>query len=143
MLRDAQRLADRLPGQYRRLDAAYTHITPAWPVLSRTQTASERSCARTTSVPGVPNRIFSTEDWNMPYILILYYEARLRTVPAVSTLCESTQDKIPDTGPPTLSWMTCGIARGLPSAVRPATAIWLHPCSTSSTAPIPCGWREL
>jgi len=59
----------------------------------------------------------------MPYILILYYsrygataemarqiargteeipgiEARLRTVPAVSTLCESTQDKIPDTGSP-------------------------------------------
>jgi len=59
----------------------------------------------------------------MPYILILYYsrygataemarqiargteeipgiEARLRTVPAVSTLCESTQDTIPDTGPP-------------------------------------------
>lgn len=86
----------------------------------------------------------------MPYILILYYsrygataemarqiargteeipgiEARLRTVPAVSTLCESTQDKIPDTGPPTPSWMTYGIARGLPSAVRPATAIWPHP----------------
>jgi len=59
----------------------------------------------------------------MPYILTLYYsrygataemarqiargteeipgiEARLRTVPTVSTLCESTQDKIPDTGPP-------------------------------------------
>jgi len=59
----------------------------------------------------------------MPYILILYYsrygatsemgrqiargveeirgiEARLRTVPAVSTLCEATQDDIPDTGPP-------------------------------------------
>jgi len=59
----------------------------------------------------------------MPYLLILYYsrygamaemarqiacgteeipgiEARLRTAPAVSTLCESTQDKIPDTGPP-------------------------------------------
>lgn len=59
----------------------------------------------------------------MPYILILYYsrygataemarqiargteeipgmEARLRTVPAVSTLCESTRDSIPDAGPP-------------------------------------------
>jgi len=59
----------------------------------------------------------------MPYILILYYscygataemarqiargteeipgiEALLRTVPAVSTLCESTQDTIPDAGPP-------------------------------------------
>jgi len=59
----------------------------------------------------------------MPYLLILYYsrygataemarqiargteeipgiEARLRTVPPVSTLCESTQDKIPDAGPP-------------------------------------------
>lgn len=59
----------------------------------------------------------------MPYILILYYsrygataevarqvargteeipgiEARLRTVPPVSTCCESTQDSIPDAGPP-------------------------------------------
>lgn len=59
----------------------------------------------------------------MPYILILYYsrygataemarqitrgteeipgiKARLRTVPAVSTLCESTQDTIPDAGSP-------------------------------------------
>jgi len=59
----------------------------------------------------------------MPYILILYYsrygataemarqiargteeipgiEARLRTVPSVSTLSESTQDSIPDDGPP-------------------------------------------
>jgi len=59
----------------------------------------------------------------MPYILILYYsrygataemarqvargteeipgiEARLRTVPPVSTCCESTQASIPDAGPP-------------------------------------------
>ncbi len=59
----------------------------------------------------------------MPYILILYYsrhgataemarqvargveetpgiEARLRTVPAVSTLCEATADSIPDSGAP-------------------------------------------
>jgi len=59
----------------------------------------------------------------MPYLLILYYsrygataemarqvargveeipgiEARLRTVPAVSTRCESTEKPIPDTGPP-------------------------------------------
>jgi len=59
----------------------------------------------------------------MPYLLILYYsrygataemarqiargteeipgiEARLRTVPPVSTLSESTQDSIPDDGPP-------------------------------------------
>jgi len=59
----------------------------------------------------------------MPYILILYYsrfgataemarqvargveeapgiEARLRTVPAVSTVCEATEDGIPDAGAP-------------------------------------------
>lgn len=59
----------------------------------------------------------------MPYILILYYsrygataemarliargveevpgiEARLRTVPAVSTVCEATEDSIPSTGAP-------------------------------------------
>ena len=59
----------------------------------------------------------------MPYILVLYYsrygatadmarqvargveqvpgaEARLRTVPAVSTLCEATEDSVPETGAP-------------------------------------------
>lgn len=58
----------------------------------------------------------------MPYILVLYYsrfgataemarqvargveegglEARLRTVPAVSTVCEATEDSIPDQGAP-------------------------------------------
>jgi len=59
----------------------------------------------------------------MPYLLILYYsrygataemarqiargveeipglEARLRTVPAISARCETTEDRIPDTGPP-------------------------------------------
>jgi NAD(P)H dehydrogenase (quinone) len=58
----------------------------------------------------------------MPYILILYYsrygataemarqiargveeaglEARLRTVPPVSTVCEATEDEIPASGPP-------------------------------------------
>jgi len=78
----------------------------------------------------------------MPYILILYYsrygataemahqiargteeipgiEARLRTVPAVSTLCESTQDKIPDTGPPYASLEDlrdcAGLALGSPT----------------------------
>ena len=58
----------------------------------------------------------------MAYVLVLYYsrhgstaelarqiargveegglEARLRTVPAVSTVCEATEDSIPDDGPP-------------------------------------------
>ena len=62
----------------------------------------------------------ATSEKTAPYILVLYYsrnghvrklaeeialgveaggmEARLRTVPAVSTVCEATQDDIPDSG---------------------------------------------
>jgi len=78
----------------------------------------------------------------MPYILILYYsrygataemarqvargteeipgiEARLRTVPPVSACCESTQDSIPDAGPPYVKLEDlrdcAGLARGSPT----------------------------
>lgn len=62
----------------------------------------------------------ATSEKTAPYILVLYYsrnghvrklaeeislgveaggmEARLRTVPAVSTVCEATQEDIPDSG---------------------------------------------
>ncbi len=46
-------------------------------------------------------------------------QARLRTVPAVSTVCEATQDTIPDAGPPyaTLEDLTAcaGLALGSPT----------------------------
>jgi NAD(P)H dehydrogenase (quinone) len=78
----------------------------------------------------------------MPYILILYYsrfgataemarliargveetpgiEARVRTVPAVSTMCEATEDSIPPAGPPyaeTNDLKQCaGLALGSPT----------------------------
>jgi NAD(P)H dehydrogenase (quinone) len=77
-----------------------------------------------------------------PYILILYYsrngateklanliargvesandiEARIRTVPAVSTLCEATQNRVPEQGPPFVSkedFANCsGIILGSPT----------------------------
>lgn len=96
-----------------------------------------------------------------PYILVLYYsrsgstnemarqiargveqsgmEARLRTVPPISTECEAVSPDIPDEGALYASLDDLKIARAWPWAARPASATWRRRSSIFSTAPATCG----
>jgi NAD(P)H dehydrogenase (quinone) len=82
----------------------------------------------------------------MAYLLVLYYsrygataemarqiargseeaglEARLRTVPAVSTVCEATEDSIPESGAPYAELDDLQNARRSRWAARPGSATW-------------------
>ena len=84
-----------------------------------------------------------------PYILVLYYsrngsthdmarhiaraieqggmEARLRTVPAISTECEAVAPAIPAEGAMYASPMTSSTAQGWRWAAQPASATWPRP----------------
>lgn len=92
-----------------------------------------------------------------PYILVLYYsrsgstnemarqiargveqaglEARLRTVPAISTECEAVSPEIPDEGALYATLDDLKNCAGLALGSPPASAIWRHRSSTFSTAP--------
>ena len=50
--------------------------------------------------------------------------ARVRTVPAVSTVCEATADAFPIRARPTPASTICANASGWPSAARRGSAIW-------------------
>lgn len=82
------------------------------------------------------------------YVLVLYYSrqgatralarhiargveeagirALLRSVPPVSTVCESTAPGVPDEGAPIAAKKSWPTARDWPWAARPALATWRH-----------------
>ena len=96
-----------------------------------------------------------------PYILVLYYsrhgataemakqiargvemtglEARLRTVPAVSSECEASAPTIPEEGALYAELDDLKNCAGLALGSPTASATWPRHSSTSSTAPAACG----
>ncbi len=53
-------------------------------------------------------------------------EARLRTVPTISTVCEATEEAIPPTGAPYATLDDLKSCAGLAWVARHASAIWPH-----------------